>query len=484
MFSGENDEPNYNPGGGPTGGGQKPRGIFPDDLKMPQMPSIPRDINISVSPEIKSGAKKLITIIVVIVIIAIIGIAGYSYFSAQKEVTILIKTTDGASVNAALTLRGVESQTLAVLTPTGTSSRFSAKLWAGNYLANITAAGYKTTSETITVGGDNNDTFTIVVTRDLKAELTSEIDTKEIFEGQTVLGRVKVVNTGTEFNETDISASATTPLQIILNTDKESTISRDGSAYIDFNLQIKPGTNVKTEGKASITFKIKGTSIASKIEDIRIMPSVKTQDITLTASLTNTTLVAGEEKSFAIKIQNQNKTIPLQEIKVEVVPDPDFDGNLNWFRFSSPNQNELYSTTIASIDPTKSEIVTLYVTPPVSSKKGAEFKGVLKISSLSINGEITKPISFAVGTDKKVQINLVGVDKPFTINCVQSTGICETKTLGNSEVYLENKGNIDVGPIKVQMDMSNQNVTANCPYYLLKVSTEESENDTVTLLIE
>lgn len=460
MFDSNPDEQNFSPGGtgsyGPTGGA----GGLGASL---------------------GGIGKMIPIIVVIIIVLIAAFFAYSYFSSQKDITINLVDAGGTPAEGKITLK--DSQQKAVQTdPKGTSSSFTAKLFPGEYSLTATGTGYKTASPTITVTNDSTS-FDVNLTRDLKASLSEEFDSTEIYEGQTLSGKLSVTNTGQEFKTTDIVSASDSPLDVkIIYPNDITTVSGQSSLILDFNVSIKSTTALKDSKGATLAFKIKGSDITSNSLEVQTLPAVAAKDIALSGTLTNTSLTAGTESSFQITVKNNNKTIPLKDVRLEVVPDSGFEDKLSWFYFTDPSTEGKYIKMIDSIDPSAPLTTTLFVKPAITAKKDTEFHGTLVISSISMNGEKNPlTITMKVGTEKSSQVDLVGVDSPFTINCPKAGGLCETKSFSNGEIYLINKGNVDVSNIKVEI-VPTPPTTTNCGSFLTNISTLESSGNMVTTL--
>lgn len=474
MFDGSPDEPNYTPGGGPNYAPEN-KGFNAGDLRA-RFDGIGGGMGEGIT-----GAKKLIPIIIVIIIVLAAAFFAYTYFASQKSVTINLVDADGGPVQGKITLKD-SSQKLIQTTPKDASSTFTANIPEGDYRLTATAAGYKSTITTISVTSDNTS-FDTNMTRDLRAALTMEFDATQIFDGQTISGKIYATNSGPEFKTTDIVSTSDAPLDVKIIYPSAQVLNTGGSVYIDFNATIKSASPLTAQKSVTLQFKIKGSAITSNAIELTALPAVAARDITLSGSLNSTSLVAGDEKPFTITVKNGNKNTPLENVTLEVVPDPDSTDMLSWFRFIDPSADGNYIKVIENIDPTKSETATLYVKPPITSKKGDTFKGTLKITSISLNGDKTPlQMNFSVATEKTAIVNLVGVDSPFNINCPKSGGACETKNLDSGQVYLINNGNVDVGPIQVEI-LQTTPTTPNCFSFLVNsVLTLDSNSNTVETL--
>lgn len=463
MFDRNFDEPNYNPGGGYYGPEQQQGGFTLPSLSGP---------NIDI--------KKYLPIAIVIIIVLVIGFFLFSWLTSQQTVKISLKDTDGKSLEGALKLYDKDNKPI-TLTPKGTASSFTANnLWPGNYtIKSIIVDGYKTTSSTqpFEVPTENGE-VKVVMNRDLTATLTATLTTSflEIYEGQTISGQLNVINTGNSFDATEVAPDGNF-LVITLYNPPTTTITQGSSIYIDFNAKVKDGAKLTKTQATNIAFKIKGSTITSNKIPITAMPVVSSSDVALTANVVNTALVAGEEKKYTITIKNNNRSFPLKNIIINIEAEADTVNNLSWLEFSEENDNTPTTTTISSIDPSKSAVVTLYVKPSATSKIGAEFKGLVKVTSFSINAEKTSSINLIVKTEKKISLELKGISSPFSIRCKKSDGTCETKSLSTGEVYFQNTGNVEITNISIAPDYRSPS-TSNCQAYLVGLATINTKDTT------
>ncbi|MFA5125406.1 MAG: hypothetical protein WC462_00190 [archaeon] len=464
MFDRNFDEPNYNPGGGNYDPNPQP------GFSMPGLPDF--------------DLKKYLPLIVITIIVLIAGFLILSWLGSQQAITIRLVDLENNEVQGKLIIKDKDGKILQA-DPKGTASSFKITLWPGDYKVSVPIAdGYKAIpSKTLTIPL-SSEVYKISLTRDLEATLTTNTNYSEIFDGQTINGSINVINSGNEFDIADIVPVDSNLLQITIQPSSTPTIVQGGSLFLDFNAKIKSNTKIKESQKTTITFKIIGTDITSKAIELQAMPSVAAADVKLnTTEIKNISLIAGKEETFTITITNNNKTIQLKNIKAELIPDEGSEETLNWFRFAQPDSESNYIKTISTIDPTKPETIKLYLNSPLSAKIGEEFKGSIRITSLSIKESKTINVNMIIKTEKTISLEINGLDKAFTIICSKQTGTCTPKSLSSEEVFFKNKGNIDISNITVLPDYASP-ATTNCFQYLSTISTKNTTDTTKINIIK
>ncbi|MEI7962078.1 MAG: carboxypeptidase-like regulatory domain-containing protein, partial [archaeon] len=298
MFDSNSNEQNFSPGAGDYYGPEnRSQGGF------------------SGAGEGIAGIMKLIPIIIIVIILAVGGIIAFSYFSSQKDIVINLVDSDNNPVDGKITLKDTDQKVIAT-EPKTTSSSFNAKLFPGNYRITASGTGYKTTLSSITITNETTS-LDLNMTKDLKAAISVDFVATEIYEGQSISGKLSITNSGPEFKTTDIVSTSSSPLDIKLIYTGDETITNPGSFYLDFNAGIKTGSNLKEIKSATLAFKIKGSEITSNKITISALPAVATKDVTISGTVNNTSLTAGTEATFQISIRNSNKTIPMKDIILE-----------------------------------------------------------------------------------------------------------------------------------------------------------------------
>jgi hypothetical protein len=449
MFD-PNNEPNYSPGmdsyGSPNQGYDSPN-------QGTQMPPI--DI------------KKYLPMIVGIGVLLIVGYFLLTWLGSQKEITIALVDSDGKPVAGTLKLTGSDGKIIP--TPKGTATKFKVTLFPGDYSARVIAEKYNSQDSaeiTITNETESGSTEEIVMLRNLNATLTVIVETTKIYENQEIEGKILVFNSGNEFNLADVVPKTTAPIEVTPHQTGQPTLTTGGTATIDFTIKVKTGTNLTKAVPSSITFNIRGSEITSQKFEITAMPTISPTEVSVTGlSQTMVSLTAGVQKELNIKIKNNNKLIPLENLLVEIYPDSGSEDTLSWFTISdseSPSE-----TTIPLIEPTKDYPIKIFINAPITSSLNDEFKGTIRISSSSLKDEKKSAISYKVGTASKLSLIFKINPETFPITCSKTTTVCTgMKTLATGEAYFQNTGNIDIGPIALSVNMEAQATTASCLSFL------------------
>ncbi len=404
--------------------------------------------------------------IIGIVVLLIIGFLILSWLGSQKEININLVDTDGTSVAGSLTLKDSTGRLVDTL-PKGKSTKFKANLFPGDYTAKVTAEGYlPLDGETVTIESDDETGIVkLTLTKNLKATLTIALDTTKLYDGQTIVGKLNVLNSGNVFNTTDIIATTITPLQVTILPTGQSTLTSGGSANLDFEVKIKEGTTITKATASSITFKIKGSNVSSSKFDITAMPTINPTELTMTPSLTTTTnLTAGLQKETVLTFKNANKTIPLEDVKIEIHADAGFEDALDWITIA--NSETPLETTIPLIDPTKSQTIKIYIKAPIDAKKDEEFRGKIRVTTYSLKAPKEFLASYKVATETTVNLVFKMSPKIFNITCSKITGICTgAQKLSNGEARFENAGSVTIENILISLDLDAPEATANCQSY-------------------
>lgn len=453
MFDPNNDV-NYSPGGYSPG----------NDMYGPQE----YDMN-GGKPQI--NIKKYLPLIIGLGVLLIVTFFLLTWLGSQREIWIGITDADGKSISGTLKLTD-SSGNLVETNPKGTSTKFKVTLFPGDYYARVTAEGHKTKeSEVITIDGETeqDSTQNIELVRNLNATLTTIIETTKIYEGQRIEGKLVIFNSGNEFNIEDVIPSATTPLEVEIRPTTLTSLNAGGSANLDFYIEVKEGTNLTEQVSSKITFKIKGSNVSSKDFTINVIPTLDPTKLTITGLTTNSVdLTAGITKEVNITLDNKDDKIPLENVLVEIVPSQNYESTLDWITIASINDESAPNEIIIpSINPKSKVSIKMYVKSPISAKLNEEFIGVVRVTSLSLKGEKLSNI-FSYKIDRETKVNLFfNMPDDFKINCSESTGICKgEETLAIGEVYFENKGDVDIGAINLEIDLTDQATTANCPSFL------------------
>jgi uncharacterized membrane protein len=453
-------EPSYDPGGSGYYGPEPQTG-----MAMPQV-----DI------------KKFLPIIIAVIVVLVVGFLALSWMNSQQEVTIKLIDPDG-SVEGRIILKDAQSKPITEIDPPkGASTEFKTKLWPGEYKVEAFSEGYKKEMKTFKVPLSNKE-FEVELERDLTATITATFDYTKLYNGQKLSGKVSVLNTGNEFNIEDLKPQAAAPLEVLITSVAAGPLRSGGSIYLDFEAKLKEGAKLTAPQQANIEFRILGSQVKSNKLTFQIMPTINATEVTFPTSVTKTKMEAGKEETIDIKVKNNNKTIPIENLTLEIIPDADSTDNIEWFRFSG-STDEKYKVLLPTIEPTKEVLVKLYVRAPASAKINDFFKGTLKGTSYSINAEKTSTMDFKVTIEKDVGLTFTATGNPFTVTCKKSTSSCEEKVYSNKEFKIKNVGDVDITDLTIEPDYTNTATSANCLQYLNEFTVIDSPDGSKISVIE
>lgn len=437
---------------------QQPRGFQMPQINMP-------NVNFEM-PQVQGPSfdfKKFMPIIIMIVIVLIIGGIIFFVLSMQQTITFNLVDGDGKVQEGRLTLYTKDSKTIQT-NPTGASNSFSVTLWPGEYKYSVTKDGYKPiTKKALTIPNTAGGTVKVELERDVDVTLTiQEFDATSIYDGQVISGKINVQLGSGQLTFADINAVAKAPLEVVLIPIDATTIS-PGSVYIDFNVKIKNGSKITATTQSNFYFKVKGTKITSTTTNIDILPAVLSTELsgTATKDLKNENLTAGKREDYKISIKNGNKTFPLKNVHVEIVPNAGSEAQLSWFKFNQGIVGKEYSIDISEIPVDESVDLQLYVQPSTTAKINDNFSGYLLIDSYSIKGEVKSTMYYVVKTPLEIEVVPSGTFN-FSTTCPKDNAMCDQIIpVGTSTPGLENKGNTSIDTINLWIDITNANSSTN-----------------------
>jgi len=423
----------------------------------------------------ESTVKKILPIAIILIIVLIAGYFVFSYISSQKEITLELQDTDANPVSGRITSLKDPSLKPVTLNPKeGVETTFSANLFPGEYKISASATGYKNlTNKTLTITSDKTS-YPIVLTRDITAIFDIQLPT-EIFEGQTIAGKLTIQNTGGEFNARDITPIVSGPIEVKMALGGPDVIAT-GATALDFNLKTKTGSVITAGQKVTVAFSVSGSEETSEEKELLAFPGVKASEVTISGldKLGETkavSLTAGKELQIKVTIKNTNKKAPLKNIKFEIVPDTESEETSDWFRFVEPSNRGVLIKEVDELAANTTLTVTVFVEPPIQAKLQDSFGGNFKITATSMNGEISKVMNLEITKEVKAQLNFVMTPNEPTIACKRSDSTCETKlyrnVTGAVTAYLENTGDIEiVKPINIAIDVSDPTASPLCTTWI------------------
>ena len=452
MFDKGYDEPNYTPGGDNY---DQPKGKGPADYAgdASYYAGKAGEYAGAAGQAAKKTAKKMLPIVIILIVVVIIAGAALYFLTSNQKVTFSISELDGASLNATLEIKNGDTY---VLKPKQVQGTYETTLGPGTYNYKVTAALHEPVEGTLVIptATEEERTLSIELAKDVEATITATTP-EIIYEGQEVQGTVSITNTGTtDLVQGELMVVSDTDSLIDINiSNKRLDISKSGGVVtVPITLRIKTGKDITVQKDTSATVKIKGTN-SQKTINIKAMPAVSSTNVKIntgtTGMLQMIDLTAGKEVTKSITIQNNDKSVPLTDVLISIVADPDYASNLDWVRFDqyfeTPNQRK-----ISQILPKITTPIIIYIKPSKDAEIDDQLLGNLIISSPSISEEIRLAVNLKVKTKSFARLTIA----PTTINvsCDDAlTPPCQTVSI-TDKVNLKNDGTVDLDTITISLD--------------------------------
>ncbi|MDD3083444.1 MAG: hypothetical protein PHP82_00285 [Candidatus ainarchaeum sp.] len=393
----------------------------------------------------KKDFKKYLPLIIIgIVAIVIIGFV-LMFFGSQKEVTFNIKELDGGSVsNATLTIR---SGNVIIYEPKQGSTH-TMTLMVGEYTYTVLSPEHDAKRNEILIV-DDKMTETVTLEKNIDATLRVLEGINKIYYGQKLSGKILVDEIQLPLSDQEIVASDSEELlKISLNPNKIS--AQSGAITIDYEIEVT-NNNFTKSTDTTLTFSLKGTKKASTKDSfvINVNPTIRASELEETKReknklITDTDLVAGEEKQIELKFKNTNKNINVENVSFEIIPDSGYEDH-DW---------EIYLTgngIINKIEANKGEeTIQLRVKPAITANVGDEFKGKLIVSSNSLEENKEYLMILKVSSAVGVSLELTNTNLP-EIDCGYECGNIRTSAQ-SKPLTLENNGNIEATDVRIELD--------------------------------
>lgn len=394
----------------------------------------------------KEMVKKYLPLAVGLVVLVLI-IFGIMWVLGQNTTaTYNIKALDGNALSEArLIIFYTDDTTKKPPYDQTGSATHNVTLEYGTYRFRTTLDGYKPDTRTIEFNSETQGQ-TIELVRDIDADIIVEFGSNRIYSGEPIEGTITIRNNRQESLSGEI---LTKNSSLEVTVDRLFNISGAGDRQIPFKIT---GGSVTKETEGSTTISIKGTKISQTIK-LTVYPTVPAREISITGisdPFRDEGLTSGINATpKRITIKNNSKTIPLENIKLTIVPDTGFEDKLNWFEFGNTGSDKS-TISVSQIRVGESEIITLNIKPPIQSEIGDEFKGVLKIESLSMQTQQTYTMIFKVKTKGTAEIAFTPTS--IKVEC-RETG-CTTEN--NVDIgSIKNSGKQDIDYIKLNWANSN-----------------------------
>jgi len=398
------------------------------------------------------GLAKAKPFIILGVVGLVILIAVLFYLGLQQTITININEY-GGSVTSAKLIISTSSGT--VYGPESAASH-TVTLMPGKYNYTITSNDYKIYRDTFTVPLEGEPTINVPLEKDVEADLTITSDIEKIYAGQKLNGVIIIDNVTTSITDEKLIASDTKGLLDITFDQSALTINNGNAKSINFTVEVKSTAKLKAAETTVVKLSIKGTRISDTLT-IDVNPTISPALIKLSGTglaeakktISDLTLEAGEfDKPIIITIENSDKTLDLEGLNIEMVPDDSSKDKLDWFEFLN-YQDSPEKILIDTIGKGEKTTVTLKISIPITANVDDEFKGKLVISSDSLTGQ-EKEYTANFHVSKSQQIALALSKTRLSTNC--NPDGCTPIQFTFEKVNLENNGTVDVTNILIETE--------------------------------
>lgn len=408
--------------------------------------------------------KKIIKFAIIGIVILAVIIFVFITLTAGQTVTFNITQLDGGVVEENFRILNEKNESVYM----GRGSTHIVTLAPGEYTYTVQSMNYKTFTRALTVGNEKIDPISIKLEQDISAELNAIFNEEKIYWGQKLYGTLEIENQGSSLIDEVRILTNNTFFNIKL-TPAQVRVSAKGKAAVDFEIEIKETNTVTTSKKETIEFRLAGTNSKTSI-DITTMKSVTVKEVKVTASglkagsLIDEKLVAGQgKKPNTITIKNENKTVDMENVLVEIVAEAGKEDKLYWLDFLGNDAGEPRKITINKIEAGKSATLVLNINPAINEEVGAQFRGEIKISSLSIDDDVK--VGLLLTVFEKIEPNLILTGLSYSTSCTIEEGCGEIDTsLGKTK--LENKSKyLDITNIKLSL-VEDSPSDPDCIYWI------------------
>lgn len=362
----------------------------------------------------KMDMTKLKPLIFLGIILLIIGGGIFFFLSIQHNITFNIEEANGPEVYARI---DIEKPDGTRVYRNSNIASDQVNLWNGEYDITVTKSGYDPFTRSIIVPDDTpDDLYGITLHRSLNATISvSTNQITSIYGTKSIPGEVTIQNNGTEAFQGELKIDSEEVEVTFPNGNKNNysiTLPGNSPTIITFDLAMKEAPN--NTSPVSLDFIITGTIIKQKV-DLTANPS---PELELSESdLTNTKITAGAQIKEEIDVSNES-SFEARDLKIEIVPDPNYEDRLSWFTFS-PFVGEAYKTEISLLakrrDAGDSKTLRLFVEPPISASIGDEFKGHFILDSNTLESPLSIPVHYVITKVLETNVTLSTGSTPVTV---------------------------------------------------------------------
>ena len=433
MFDQDFDDPSYDMGGDYDSGGY-------DQPKY----------NLDMTGKV-AGAKKVIPLVIVAIVALVILVFVITFLGSQNEVTINIEELGGGTVSSA-TLTINQNGSIVYGPERGTSHTMTLANGAYNYT--IISKDHKKSSGPLDIDPETQ-LYPIELEKDIEAELRIEASFDTIYEGQKLNG-VIIIEADSEIDDVLLLAKDSKNVLDVEFTPTKVNLNNGGAVSINFTVEIDDDLDESETTKLEIS--LAGTKINDKLELIA-NPTVAIEDLPAgddvdeEQGINEDSYSAGDEQEILeISFDNDNKTIDIVDLYIEVTAESGYESKLSWFEFA--NYEDIKTKAKIDLIQAKEEnTINLFVSIPISAQVDDDFKGTLIVNSDSLEAEKKYDIYLRVKKSAEVQLELT--KDSVSTDCLGDS--CVTIQFNLEGVALKNKGSATVTNIKLSIDEAQSN---------------------------
>jgi hypothetical protein len=391
--------------------------------------------------------KKLIKYGIIGIVILAIVIFAVSYINSQQTVNFTLRAKDGPILSGEqLTI--YDSSRNPIYSERATEHVYT--LGPGTYTYRVNALGYKTKNGTLTISEGGTKEENVILYKDIDTEIEVNLSTDKIYQGQTVSGSILITNTGNSIIQNEKIIAESDFFDIISLTPENISISAGGTKGADFEIKIKEDVeDFEEEQLETLEFRIKGTSDTGEIK-IPSFPALGVNEVDFSEDNIEESVTAGKSEIIdEYTIENKNRDgIPLENVLVEIEASPGFESEISWFTISdyTGQRNTKLIDRINSREEANFQII---LNPPFSQEIDDEFRGILKISSLSMEEDIRVPLNIIIGDKEEAELVLDIED--YSSKCVVGVGCEEIVTIGSDASTISNDGDVTIENINLSL---------------------------------
>lgn len=393
--------------------------------------------------------KQIIKFAVIgIVILAVIYIL-FIVLTSQQTIEFEIREMDGRTITENLVILNENGERVY----SGREAIHIVTLPPGTYTYRVASMNHKPYNNTLIVGGETQPIL-IELEKDIDIRLTAEVEQEEhIYVNQEITRVLRIDNLGnSQIDDLEIIPTSN-EFNIELATNN-LRISAGGTTSVTFTMRTKSDSQLTNKKEETIRFRAKGTTQTESFR-IELRPSVRDSDIAVRGTgisgttLTDNRLVAGQSKQATITISNNNRNIDIENILVEILPEPGYENKLTWFDFLGHTEDDETKLEISKLEERTNRDIRLNINPPINENVDSEFRGRIRISSLGIQNDVILNISMKIERVLEAGLSMTGTS--YSTTCRTSENSCQQiRTIGTSSLR-NNSRDLEINNINLSI---------------------------------